>query len=149
MKNHHPRKMLPPGTSRKRKHAEAHEPAKPKAAEPAKPKAADLAKPKAVEPVPSNRLLAGYLAHEFLTKGTLFGQKFDPDSTRFNVKPSTRSNKTGLNKSQLNYQAVEPSRSSVKKENESYDEVASIMKTDGTHIKGIVNPTQLSQWIQM
>ncbi|KAE9589746.1 hypothetical protein Lal_00021551 [Lupinus albus] len=133
MKNHHPRKMLPPGTSRKRKHAEADEPAKPKAA----------------EPVPSNRLLAGYLAHEFLTKGTLFGQKFDSDSTRFNSKPLTRSNKTGSNKSQLNSQAVEPSRQSVKKENESYDEVASIMKTDGTHIKGIVNPTQLSHWIRM
>ncbi|OIW01803.1 hypothetical protein TanjilG_03941 [Lupinus angustifolius] len=133
MKNHHPRKMLPPGTSRKRKHAEANEPAKPKAA----------------EPVPSNRLLAGYLAHEFLTKGTLFGQKFNPDSTRFNAKPSARSNKIGANKSQLNSQAVEPSRSSVKKENESYDEVASIMKTDGTHIKGIVNPTQLSRWIHM
>ncbi|KAE9612087.1 hypothetical protein Lalb_Chr06g0169251 [Lupinus albus] len=55
MKNHYPRKMLPPGTSRKRKHTDSTQPAK----------------PKDVEPIKSNRLLAGYLAHEFLTKGTL------------------------------------------------------------------------------
>ncbi|XP_015891340.2 uncharacterized protein LOC107425815 [Ziziphus jujuba] len=30
------------------------------------------------DPAPSNQLLAGYLAHEFLTKGTLFGQPWDP-----------------------------------------------------------------------
>ncbi|XP_027938050.1 uncharacterized protein LOC114192507 isoform X3 [Vigna unguiculata] len=31
-----------------------------------------------VEPKPSNQLLAGYLAHEFLTKGTLLGQPWAP-----------------------------------------------------------------------
>ncbi|OMO87794.1 hypothetical protein COLO4_20570 [Corchorus olitorius] len=33
---------------------------------------------KAAQPVLSNQLLAGYLAHEFLTRGTLFGQAWDP-----------------------------------------------------------------------
>ncbi|KAK7268827.1 hypothetical protein RIF29_21536 [Crotalaria pallida] len=133
MKNHHPLKMLPPGTSRKRKHTEADEPAKPKAA----------------EPVPSNRLLAGFLAHEFLTKGSLFGQKFDTETVRAYAEPLTGPTTAKPNRSQLNSQAVEPSRPSVRKEQESYGEVASIMKTDGTHIKGIVNPTQLSRWIHM
>ncbi|KAG2713671.1 hypothetical protein I3843_04G178200 [Carya illinoinensis] len=30
------------------------------------------------DPIPSNRLLAGYLAHEFLTRGTLLGLPWDP-----------------------------------------------------------------------
>ncbi|CAL0316712.1 unnamed protein product [Lupinus luteus] len=128
MKNHYPRKMLPPGTSRKRKHTDSHEPSK----------------PKAVEPIQSNRLLAGYLAHEFLTKGTLFGERFDPYSSRSNAEPSRSSNKTEPSKSQLSSKAVGSAENY-----ESYGDVAYIMKTDGTHIKGIVNPTQLSQWIHM
>ncbi|OIW21326.1 hypothetical protein TanjilG_32139 [Lupinus angustifolius] len=126
MKNHYPRKMLPPVTSRKRKHKDSDEPAKPKAS----------------EPIQSNQLLAGYLAHEFLTNGTLFGERFNPYSTRYNTKPS--SNKTEPSKSQMDSKAVGPAVNY-----ESYGDVAYIMKTDGTHIKGIVNPTQLSQWIHM
>ena len=129
MSHHHPRRMLPPGNTRKRKlAAEADKPVEPKAS----------------EPTTSNRLLAGYLAHEFLTKGTLFGQKFEPDSARADGDGSSEPKR-----SQPKSQADEPSRQSVRKEHESYGEVASIMKTDGTHIKGIVNPTQLSRWIYM
>lgn len=128
MMSHQPRRMLPPGNSRKRKHAEADK--------------RDTSK--AEEPTPSsNRLLAGYLAHEFLTKGTLLGQKFEPDSMAGSAEP----NRT-LSNSKAEASASEPTRlPSVGKEHESYGEVASIMKTDGTHIMGIVNPTQLSRWI--
>ena len=79
-------------------------------------------KPKPMtEPAPSNRLLAGFLAHEFLTQGTLLGHKPDPG----------------------------PSRVGSDEEPKGYGEVARLMKTDGAHLPGIVNPTQLARWIQM
>ncbi|CAO2832213.1 unnamed protein product [Amaranthus hypochondriacus] len=88
-------------------------------------------------PNSSNRLLAGYMAHEFLTKGTLFGQKFDP--ARAEALPVS---------------AAEPKRKAAVepgsiKPNRSYADVAQLLKADGTHIPGIVNPTQLARWIQM
>ncbi|MED6173417.1 hypothetical protein PIB30_059091 [Stylosanthes scabra] len=133
MSHHHHRRMLPPGNTRKRKLAdEADKPIEPKSDEPRN----------------SNRLLAGYLAHEFLTRGTLFGQKYEAES-------SERSAVMDPKKSQAKQvvQAEEPSRDGVsrklQKEKENYGEVASIMKSNGTHIKGIVNPTQLSRWIHM
>ncbi|XP_004495353.1 uncharacterized protein [Cicer arietinum] len=125
MMSHHPRRMLPPGNTRKRKHSEADKPA---------------------TPTSSNRLLAGYLAHEFLTKGTLFGEKFGPDSE--SLVGSGEQIRSQLY-SRAEASESELTRPFVRKEQESYSEVASIMKTDGTHIKGIVNPTQLSRWIRM
>ncbi|XP_061371237.1 uncharacterized protein LOC133313843 [Gastrolobium bilobum] len=137
MMNHHPRRILPLGSTKKRKHAEADKPAT----------------PKPDEPIPHNRLLAGYLAHEFLTKGTLLGQKFERDSARARSDILAGSISAEQCKSQsyseAEASAVEPTRPSVRKDHESYGEVASIMKTNGTHLKGIVNPTQLSRWIQM
>lgn len=131
MMSHQSRRMLPPGNTKKCKHAEADKPATPEAA----------------KLIPSNRLLAGYLAHEFLTKGTLFGQKFEPDATGDEI--LTCSAKPMKSQSNLQAQALaaEPTRCGGRKEHESYGEVASIMKTNGTHIKGIVNPTQLDRWI--
>lgn len=118
MMSQHSRRKLPRGNPRKGKHAEADKAASPKAVEP--------------KPTDSNRILAGYLAHEFLTKGTLLGRKFELDSSRAGLSGSSS--------------AVEP-RQSARKEEDSYVEVASILKIDGAHIKGIVNPTQLSNWI--
>lgn len=90
-------------------------------------------------PVSSNRLLAGYMAHEFLTKGTLFGQKFDPARAEAvpvsAAEPKRKSGQTGF----------EPGM----KPNRSYADVAQLLKADGAHIPGIVNPTQLARWIQM
>ncbi|KAM7466516.1 hypothetical protein LguiB_014078 [Lonicera macranthoides] len=37
----------------------------------------------------------------------------------------------------------------VELEKESYAEVASLLKSDGAHIGGLVNPTQLARWIKM
>ncbi|KAG6757328.1 hypothetical protein POTOM_037636 [Populus tomentosa] len=66
------RRTLTPGASKKRKERGALSYSmKPKSAS-AQP-ASNLD-----EPISSNRLLAGYMAYEFLTEGTLLGQKFDP-----------------------------------------------------------------------
>lgn len=129
---HNSRRMLPPGNTRKRKHSEAD---------------------KLDKPIPSNRLLAGYLAHEFLTKGTLLGQKFD--QRKQNRIETDSDFVVGLTEQQRQsqlYSRAEASddaltRAEGRKEHETYGKVASILKTNGTHIKGIVNPTQLSRWI--
>ncbi|XP_065856533.1 uncharacterized protein [Euphorbia lathyris] len=114
MSHHHSRSFLTFGSSRKRKEREA---VYPFSAQPSL-KADDESAHS------SNQLLAGYMAYEYLTKGTFFGQKFGPG--RAEAVPLAR-----------------------KKEHESYDEVASILKTDGAHIPGVVNPTQLARLIQM
>lgn len=86
-----------------------------------------------MEVTSSNKLLAGYMAYEFLTKGTLLGQKFENQ----NLKQS----------------GMEAETEKWRKGKESYKEITSLMmmKSDGggIHIPGIVNPTQLGRWIQM
>lgn len=135
MSYHHSR-ILTPGASRKRKDREALYSIK----SPTVPCSAPAAVPKPSEPLSSNRLLAGYMAYEFLTRGTLFGQKYDP--ARAEAMP-VASSSTELKRSKPEAEL------SVKKEHQSYAEVASVLKTDGAHIPGIVNPTQLARWIQM
>ncbi|CAA7410510.1 unnamed protein product [Spirodela intermedia] len=69
-----------------------------------------------------NRLLAGYLAHEFLTKGSLFGRSWDTA-----VMPETKPGEAPM----------------------TYAEVALLLKTEEAQIQGIVNPTQLARWLQL
>ncbi|XP_068327956.1 uncharacterized protein [Pyrus communis] len=143
----HGRRILPPVPSRKRKESSSNgfkqpAPKAPKAPSTTTfPKApskssAPKASSKTTSSAPSsNRLLAGYMAYEYLTKGTLFGQKLDPageEAVPLAGKPIESGQGAGTG-------AVQ----------ESYSEVASLMKTDGAHIPGIVNPTQLAKWIQM
>ncbi|XP_010940738.3 uncharacterized protein [Elaeis guineensis] len=78
-------------------------------------------------PSAGNRLLAGYLAHEFLTQGTLFGQRWDPADTK---KP-------------------DPARAGEPGPVKAYAEVACLLKAEGAHVPGVVNPTQLARWLQM
>lgn len=151
--SHHPRRILTPSASRKRKEMEALYPRKP----PAPPFAAatTTAPFKApAEPMaaPSNRLLAGYMAHEFLTKGTLLGQKWDPAR----AEAVSVSNGSGEPKRPKPAAEAEPSRKEKPKQHrerdgddERYTEVARLLKEDGAHVAGIVNPTQLARWIQM
>lgn len=148
----HSRRILTPGPTRKRKEREAssfYSSLKPSAQ--AKAQAAvkpDQAGKGADEPMSSNRLLAGYMAYEFLTKGTLFGQKFDP--ARADAFPVGGGAGSSAELKRLKPEPAEPSgKKKVAKEHGSYAEVASILKTPGAHIPGIVNPTQLSRWIQM
>ncbi|OMO95269.1 hypothetical protein CCACVL1_05462 [Corchorus capsularis] len=135
--SHHPRRILTPGISRKRKEREAFYSFK----QSTPVQTSVYAGPRSTPPPNcSNRLLAGYMAHEFLTRGTLFGQKFDP--ARAEAIPLIGS----LGESRKAKPGTEPY---LKKEGQGYAEVASILKDDGTHIPGIVNPTQLARWIQM
>nr|CAN73283.1 hypothetical protein VITISV_041609 [Vitis vinifera] len=74
---HPPRRVATPTASDKRKEREAfYAPEIPKIPKLAAPRAGSS---KPYEPAYRNQLLAGYLAHEFLTKGTLLGEKWDPD----------------------------------------------------------------------
>ncbi|KAA0049230.1 uncharacterized protein E5676_scaffold434G001830 [Cucumis melo var. makuwa] len=125
----HSRGLLSAGPSKKRK--EPSTPAPPnKAGEPS---------------VLSNRLLAGYMAYEFLTKGTLFGRKFDP--TRDEATPSSAAVSQWK---KPKFEAAPPEILKKEHQNQiqSYAEVANILKTTGSHISGIVNPTQLGRWLQ-
>ncbi|KAF3512740.1 hypothetical protein F2Q69_00004170 [Brassica cretica] len=86
------------------------------------------------ESATSNWVLAGYMAHEFLTCGTMLGRKLYPAWAE--VGP-------------LDTPSPQQHREVKKKTHQSYSEVSSVFKTDGIHIPGVVNPTQLAKWIQM
>ncbi|PKU65000.1 uncharacterized protein LOC110115570 [Dendrobium catenatum] len=85
-----------------------------------------------------NQLLAGYLAHEFLTKGTLFGKQWPPE----------RPEPTGGSATSAQPGPVEEDRARSTGTAKAYDEVAYLLKMDGVHIPGVVNPTQLGRWLQ-
>lgn len=137
MTSHCPRRILPPGGTRKRKEREAVcFPSAPPAATPTTTAYSAHAKEAGeVKPMSSNRLLAGYMAHEFLTRGTLFGQKFDPGGAE--SVPWAGSSSSASAQSSM-----------IRKENNGFAEMASIVKSDGTHIPGVVNPSQLSRWMK-
>ncbi|VVA98574.1 unnamed protein product [Arabis nemorensis] len=84
-------------------------------------------------PATSNWLLAGYMAHEFLTCGTMLGRKLYPGWAE--VGPLVSS--------------PQQHRETKEEAHQNYSDVASMFKTDGTHVPGVVNPTQLAHWIQM
>jgi hypothetical protein len=68
----------------------------------------------------NNKLFAGYMAHEFLTKGTLLGQQVD-------LMPNLGAE-------------------SMQEKSNWYMEVTHLLKTDEVHLCHIVNPTQLGSW---
>ena len=73
-----------------------------------------------------NKLLAGYLAHEFLRRGTLLGER--------RLEPSGRKEKEPV-------PAPEPSRR--------YAEVSRLLMAGGARIPGVVNPSQLGRWLRI
>ncbi|XP_010488402.1 PREDICTED: uncharacterized protein LOC104766258 [Camelina sativa] len=83
-----------------------------------------------------NWLLAGYMAHEFLTCGTMLGRKLYPGWAEVGplVSPSP---------------PPQQQRETKKARQSYYSDVAGVFKTDGNHVPGVVNPTQLAKWIQM
>lgn len=139
----HSRRILPPVPSRKRKGSSSNGFKQPAPKAPKAPSTTTFPKasvPKASSKTTSsapssNRLLAGYMAYEYLTKGTLFSQKFDPAGDEA-VPPAGKPIESGQG-------------AGTGAAQESYSEVASLLKTDGAHVPGIVNPTQLAKWIQM
>ncbi|XP_051129581.1 uncharacterized protein LOC127250368 [Andrographis paniculata] len=80
----------------------------------------------------SNRLLAGCMAHEYLTNGTLFGQKLDPARAEAAV---------AVNSGESQISEAEPTA-------RGYAEVALLLRSEGVRIPGVVNPTQLAKWIE-
>ncbi|XP_074573653.1 uncharacterized protein LOC141830072 [Curcuma longa] len=77
-----------------------------------------------------NRLLAGFLAHEFLTRGTLFGRRWDPARSA----------------------PPEPDRKEEEEKDVGppvrYAEASHLVMRGGAHVAGVVNPTQLGRWLQ-
>ncbi|CAL9204584.1 uncharacterized protein LOC103975776 [Musa acuminata AAA Group] len=121
------------------------------------PRARSPAGPDPVQPALArdNRLLAGCLAHEFLTKGTLFGKRWEPngsepDNNMANVvRPGSAdgdTDKERANPVRSGSTTAEPARS---KPPIAYAEVSYLLKADGARIPGVVNPTQLARWLQM
>ncbi|KAF5203533.1 embryo sac development arrest protein [Thalictrum thalictroides] len=145
--SNHTRGFLPLGVSRKRSETGSKtgfdgfkKPSK--LSRPVSSSSSSLAAKKLVDqkPVCDNRLLAGYMASEFLTKGTLFGQQYDP--ARAEAAPVSAKSKAEKKDGKNNC-----TKPTVK--HQSYADVANMLKSDGTHIPGIVNPTQLARWLQM
>ncbi|KAF2587998.1 hypothetical protein F2Q70_00042149 [Brassica cretica] len=94
----------------------------------------------AAEPVGSNQLiLAGYLSHEFLTNGTLFGEQWDPARAQAGATESKK-----LKRSHIS----EPAEESEPKRKR-YVEVANLLRSDGAHLPGIVNPAQLARFLKL
>lgn len=71
----------------------------------------------------NNRLLAGYLAHEFLARGTVLGRRIEPSRG-----------------------CPAPAEPHAKRR---YAEVSWLLMTTGAHIPGVVNPAQLGRWLQI
>ncbi|XP_047308786.1 uncharacterized protein LOC124912262 [Impatiens glandulifera] len=98
-------------------------------------------RPGSIIPVcPKNQLLAGYLAHEFLSKGTLFGQEYDP------ARSGAASNSSRV---KMAAGKAEPEVERNENKNKRYAEVADLLKTDEAHLPGIVNPAQLARFLQL
>lgn len=94
------------------------------------------------EPMSSNKLLAGYLAHEYLTKGTLLGQPWAPPRAEG---PRGRTTEDGGG----GEEGAAPCRRAEEEERERYAEVAGLFKGGGTHLPGVVNPTQLARFLHL
>uniref|UniRef100_A0A0E0KSS2 Uncharacterized protein n=1 Tax=Oryza punctata TaxID=4537 RepID=A0A0E0KSS2_ORYPU len=84
-------------------------------------------------PVPNNKLLAGHLAHEFLTRGTLQGRRVEP------TKPSQAATSDPGE--------PEPEPDAAKRRR--YAEVSWLLMASGARVPGVVNPTQLGRWLQI
>ncbi|XP_062219688.1 uncharacterized protein LOC133919338 [Phragmites australis] len=77
-----------------------------------------------------NKLLAGYLAHEFLRCGTLLGERrlVPPQPIRKEKEPAAVA-------------ALEARRR--------YTEVSRLLVAGGARIPGVVNPAQLGRWLRI
>lgn len=101
----------------------------PRGVKPDRPAVRLGAKPPLPQPgaqVGGNKLLAGYLAHEFLRCGTLLGER--------RLEPPRLKEKDPA-------PAPEPSRR--------YAEVSRLLMAGGARIPGVVNPSQLGHWLRI
>ncbi|KAG7652984.1 hypothetical protein ISN44_As01g003080 [Arabidopsis suecica] len=99
----------------------------------------------AAEPVGSNQLmLAGYLSHEFLTNGTLFGEQWNPARAQAGPFSAQSVEPSKVKPSHI----IEPAEESDPKRKR-YVEVANLLRSDGAHLPGIVNPAQLARFLKL
>lgn len=116
-----------------------------KAGTPLKPNQSGFRSTRGFESAPRNQLLAGYLAHEYLARGTLFGERWDPTVSESADPADTKrmkpSKKAAERKSKSEAANVE--------KNHRYIDVARLLKLDWAHIPGIFNPTQLARFLQV
>ncbi|URD83500.1 Zinc finger, ZZ type [Musa troglodytarum] len=121
-----------PGVLGKRKDREPSDPTGTQSqtkAEPRLPEEAAAARP---TPVEDNRLLAGLLAQEFLTRGTLFGKRWRGGKGSDPARPPGGTEEGPARPGRLGYA-----------------EVSYLLKSDAAHIAGVFNPTQLSRWLHI
>lgn len=105
----------------------------PRGVKPDRPAVRFGAKPPLPQPgaqVCGNKLLAGYLAHEFLRCGTLLGER--------RLEPPRLKEK---DPAAATAPAPEPSRR--------YAEVSRLLMAGGARIPGVVNPSQLGHWLRI
>ncbi|KAK1290444.1 hypothetical protein QJS10_CPB18g01961 [Acorus calamus] len=140
MRNHTRQKLTPIGSKKRKAGDGLLDTPKPPRLEPI-PQAEPVVEPQ--QPPPSTkRLLAGYFAHEFLTRGTLFGQKFDP--ARAEAAAALQAKQPQQEKSpNADTARLQPDEPPV-----GYSDVAYLLKTDGAHIPSVYNPAQLVRWMQ-
>nr|KAJ0202960.1 hypothetical protein LSAT_V11C500295040 [Lactuca sativa] len=160
--SHTPRQLTPLASNKPKKRDEAFDFLKPstmipKLAKPLIPRAAPPYKPTHRAPT-DNKLLAGYLAHEFLTKGTLFGQPWDParggsmpvSATAHSVDLRKPMRQPSFNHKGKTAEPEPKPKPGEKRKFESYAELSALLKgKNGAHIPGIVNPTQLAQFLHL
>ncbi|KAL6953254.1 hypothetical protein U1Q18_033966 [Sarracenia purpurea var. burkii] len=155
MMSNHDRRFVTPtlggvGPSNKRKEREGFDVLKPstnKLHRPVIPRPGSVSRvPKTPEPASNNRLLAGYLAHEFLTKGTLFGQPLEPARAADDDLEVSAAASAVKAKGESSSKA-EPQMERY--QSQRYVEVANLLKTDEAHLPGIVNPSQLARFLQL
>jgi hypothetical protein len=82
----------------------------------------------------NNKLLAGNLAHEFLTRGTVLGRRIEATPSAV---PGRRPEPT--------WQPARPEPEPKRR----YAELSWLLMANGAHVPGVVNPTQLGQWLQI
>ncbi|KAL6871023.1 hypothetical protein ACP4OV_014871 [Aristida adscensionis] len=83
-----------------------------------------------------NKLLAGQLAHEFLTCGTLLGRRVHLSGSAAPAPAPAP--------------AMEQARDGPDaKTKRRYAEVSWLLMASGAHLPGVVNPTQLARWLKI
>ncbi|KAL8259020.1 hypothetical protein R6Q59_026973 [Mikania micrantha] len=156
--SHAPRQLTPMASNKTKARDEPFDFLKPstapKLAKPIIPRAtAPIKAPKPGRAPSDNKLLAGYLAHEFLTHGTLFGQRWDPARAEaFPVSAAAHLADFRKPVKQPVSQKGKPAepKPGDKRKFESYAQVSGLlMGKNGVHIPGIVNPTQLTRFLNL
>lgn len=84
----------------------------------------------------NSKLLAGYLAHEFLRFGTLLGERPPAPSRK-----ESAAARPAPAPAPVPAPAPEPARR--------YAEASTLLMAGGSRIPGVVNPTQLGRWLRI